>query len=84
MRSATLAGVKPNWLMMKAGDLFRMTARWSVKAASSAVTGLPDANLRPGRRWNVVVRPSALVSHRSASTPSIRVGSARSGWISRS
>ncbi len=74
MRSATLSRVKPNWLMMKAGDLFMITARRSDHAASSAVTGLPDAKRGPWRRWKVNMRPSAATSQRSASSPVIWAG----------
>ena len=47
--SATFSGVKPNWVRMKAGVLFRITARCSDQAASSARTGLPEWNLTSGR-----------------------------------
>ena len=66
IRSATLSLVKPNWVMMKPGALLRITARDRVNTTSSAVTGLPDANFRPGAMWNVVVKPSGEVSQRSA------------------
>ena len=51
----------------------------SENTTSSAVTGLPEANFRPAARWNVVVRPSADVSHFSASTGRNLVGSFNSG-----
>ena len=47
--SATLSAVKPNWVRMKAGVLFRITARRSEYSASFAVTGLPEWNFTPGR-----------------------------------
>jgi hypothetical protein len=52
---------------MKLGALFKITARCRLKAVSLAVTGLPDANFRFFVMVNVQVRPSGLMSHRSAS-----------------
>ncbi len=48
IRSFTLSLVKPNWVRMKAGVLSSSTARCSENTTSSAVSGLPDANLSPG------------------------------------
>ena len=82
MRACTLSGVNPNWPMMKPGALFRITARCNENAASSAVTGAPEAKRRPAARVNVQVRPSSLLVQRSASCGSIRVGSAAAGVTS--
>src|SRR3546814_8765106 len=54
--SSTLSASKPNCVMMKAGDLSRITARCSEKTASSAVIGLPDAKVMHGRIFKVKVR----------------------------
>ena len=67
---------------MNAGALFIATTRVRVNTTSSAVTGLPDANLRPAFNLNVVVSPSLDVSHRSASSGRMLVGSLVSGLIS--
>ncbi len=52
--SLTLSLVKPNWVRMNAGVLSSSTARCSENTTSSAVSGLPDANLRPGFSSNAV------------------------------
>ena len=82
--AATLAGVKPNWVRMKPGLLFSVTTRWSEKATSSAVIGLPDSNFASSRRWKVMLLPSGATSQLVASTGTSLVGSARSGVSSRS
>jgi hypothetical protein len=45
--------------MMKAGLPLIFTKRCSEKAASSAVSGLPEWNLMPGRILNWKVLPSS-------------------------
>jgi hypothetical protein len=51
--SLAFSFLKPNCVRMKPGDLLRMTARCSDQAASSAVIGFPEANLRPFLILNV-------------------------------
>jgi len=53
MRSPTFSRVKPNWLMIDAGALSSMTARCRENAASSTVTGLPEAKCASDRRRNL-------------------------------
>jgi hypothetical protein len=78
MRSLTLSLVKPNCVRMKAGVLSSSTARCSDQATSSAVTGLPLANFRPGLSSKLKVRPSALTVQPLARSPISRLGSATS------
>ena len=56
---------------MKAGDLSRMTARWSENTTSSAVIGLPEANFLPWRILKVKVLPSGETVQDSATSPEI-------------
>ena len=62
MNFSTLSALKPNWVMMKPGVLFSFTTRCRLKAASCAVTGLPESNLASRRSLKVKVRPSGLTS----------------------
>src|SRR3546814_7822356 len=68
--SRTLSAVKPNCVRMKAGDLSRMTARCSEKAASSAVIGLPEGKTTPSRILKVKVLPSSETVQDSAASRS--------------
>jgi hypothetical protein len=45
-RWSTVSLLRPNWVRMKAGVLLSLTARASEKTTSSAVSGLPEWNLR--------------------------------------
>ncbi|MOA62220.1 hypothetical protein D3C78_1875760 [compost metagenome] len=69
---------------MKAERDFICTTRRSEYSASLAVTGLPEANFRPGRILKVWVLPSGDAVQLSASTPMIllesSVAAVRSGW----
>ena len=82
--ASTLSLVQPSWVIRKAGDLSSLTTRASEKAASSAVTGLPDVKVRPGRILNTMVLPSGLTVQLSATPPTSLVMSLGSLRIRRS
>jgi len=60
------SGVSPNWVRMKAGWSFRMTARWKEYNTSSDVIGLPEWNFTSLRRLKVHTRPSGETFQDSA------------------
>ena len=64
--SPTLSALKPNWVKMNEGVLFRVTARRRLNSASFAVTGLPEWNLTPLRILKVMVFPSSETVQLSA------------------
>ncbi len=68
-RFSTLSADQPSWVKMKAGVRLSLITRCSENATSSARTGLPEWNLRPGRIFNVMVRPSSLTVLLSATPP---------------
>ncbi len=59
-RPSTLSGVQPNWVKMNDGVLLSLITRRSEKATSSALTGLPEWKVWPGRILSVMVLPSSL------------------------
>src|SRR5471030_2406782 len=67
-----------------AAPLSSNAVRWIDHATSSAVSGLPEWNLRPERILKVNVRPSGLTAHDCARSPLKRAGSFRSTRIRRS
>ena len=76
--SFTLAFVRPNCVRMKAGVLSSSTARCSDQATSSAVMGLPLANLSPGFSSKLKVLPSSLTFQAFATSGSSLDGSVTS------
>ena len=81
---STLSFVAPNWLRMKAGALLSLIVRTSENTASSAVTGLPEANLRPALSTKVIDSPSGAIVQLSANSPLISSGLAGFGTTRRS
>ena len=81
---SAFALVRPMPASTAAAPLSSSAVRWIDQATSSAVSGLPEWNLRPGRILNVNVRPSWLTVQDSATSPLNFDGSFRSTRTSRS
>ena len=82
--SSTFSGVQPNCVTMNDGVFFSLTTRRSENTTSSAVTGLPEWNVSPGRMVNVMTLPPSPISQLSATPPTSVVMSSGSYIIRRS